>query len=80
MVTGGIDMSDISAFPYGDLWQERSIRSVANLTRADGEDFFPLAAAAKVKTCTKAYPLHAANAALDMLRAGNLQGAAVLVP
>ncbi|MDO9525572.1 MAG: zinc-dependent alcohol dehydrogenase family protein [Gemmobacter sp.] len=54
VVTGGIHMWDIPAFPYADLWQERSIRSVANLTRADGEEFFPLAAAAKVKTSTTA--------------------------
>lgn len=80
VVTGGIHMSDIPAFPYADLWQERSIRSVANLTRVDGEEFFPLAAAAKVETCTKSYPLADANAALDALRAGQLQGAAVLVP
>jgi alcohol dehydrogenase, propanol-preferring len=80
VVTGGIHMSDIPAFPYADLWQERSIRSVANLTRADGEEFFPLAAAAGVRTSTTAYPLDAANAALDALRAGHLQGAAVLRP
>lgn len=80
VVTGGIHMSDIPAFPYADLWQERSIRSVANLTRVDGEEFFPLAAAAKVKTWTTAYPLADANAALHALRAGDLKGAAVLVP
>lgn len=80
VVTGGIHMSDIPAFPYADLWQERSIRSVANLTRADGEEFFPLAAVAKVKTSTTIYPLEGANAALDALRGGHLQGAAVLVP
>jgi propanol-preferring alcohol dehydrogenase len=80
VVTGGIHMSDIPSFPYADLWQERSIRSVANLTRADGEEFFPLAAAAKVKTRTTPYALQAANTALGALRAGTLQGAAVLVP
>lgn len=80
VVTGGIHMSDIPAFPYADLWQERSIRSVANLTRADGEEFFPLAESAKVRTRTTAYPLASANSALDALRAGQLQGAAVLVP
>lgn len=80
VVTGGIHMSDIPAFPYADLWHERVIRPVANLTRADGEEFFPLAAAAEVRTRTTAYPLHAANAALDDLRAGRLQGAAVLAP
>lgn len=80
VVCGGIHMSDIPAFPYADLWQERSIRSVANLTRADGEEFFALAAEAGVETETVAYPLERANEALDDLRAGRLQGAAVLVP
>lgn len=80
VVTGGIHMSDIPAFPYAELWQERCIRSVANLTRADGEEFFPLAEAANVQTSTTVYRLDAANAALDALRAGQLQGAAVLVP
>jgi propanol-preferring alcohol dehydrogenase len=73
-------MSDIPAFPYADLWEERSIRSVANLTRADGEAFFPLAEAAGVETQTVPYPLERANEALYDLRAGRLQGAAVLVP
>lgn len=80
VVCGGIHMSDIPSFPYGDLWHERSITSVANLTRADGEAFFPLARAAGVKTETTPYPLAEANRALDDLRAGRLQGAAVLVP
>ena len=80
VVCGGIHMSDIPAFPYADLWQEREIRSVANLTRADGEAFFPLAMAAGVRTETVPYPLEKANDALDDLRAGRLQGAAVLVP
>jgi propanol-preferring alcohol dehydrogenase len=80
VVCGGIHMSDIPGFPYADLWQERSIRSVANLTRADGEAFFPLALEVGVKTETVPYPLERANAALDDLRAGRLQGAAVLVP
>lgn len=80
VVCGGIHMSDIPSFPYADLWQEREIRSVANLTRADGEAFFPLAAEAGVKTETVPYPLERANEALDDLRAGRLQGAAVLVP
>lgn len=80
VVCGGIHMSDIPAFPYADLWEERSILSVANLTRADGEEFFPLAEAAGVKTETIAYPLEQANQALDDLREGRLQGAAVLVP
>jgi propanol-preferring alcohol dehydrogenase len=80
VVCGGIHMSDIPAFPYRDLWQEREIRSVANLTRADGEAFFPLAAEAGVTTETVPYDLADANRALDDLRAGRLQGAAVLLP
>lgn len=80
VVCGGIHMSDIPGFPYADLWEERSIRSVANLTRADGEAFFPLALEAGVKTETVPYPLERANDALDDLRTGRLQGAAVLVP
>lgn len=80
VVCGGIHMSDIPAFPYADLWHERSIVSVANLTRRDGEEFFPLAEAAGVRTETTPYPLAEANRALDDLRAGRLQGAAVLVP
>jgi propanol-preferring alcohol dehydrogenase len=80
IVCGGIHMSDIPGFPYADLWEERSILSVANLTRADGEAFFPLAREAGVRTETVAYPLERANAALDDLRTGRLQGAAVLVP
>ncbi|MFA3915892.1 zinc-dependent alcohol dehydrogenase family protein [Ruegeria hyattellae] len=78
VVCGGIHMSDIPTFPYADLWQERSILSVANLTRADGEAFFPLAEAAQVRTETVHYPLEQANTALNDLRAGRLQGAAVL--
>lgn len=73
-------MTDIPAFPYADLWQERSILSVANLTRQDGKDFFRLAADAGVKTETTPYPLSDANQALTDLRTGRLQGAAVLVP
>lgn len=80
VVCGGIHMSDIPSFPYADLWQERSIVSVANLTRADGEAFFPLVAKAGVQTETAAYPLENANTALQDLRRGALQGAAVLVP
>ena len=80
VVCGGIHMSDIPAFPYADLWEERSILSVANLTRADGEAFFPLAREAGVTTETVPYPLERANEALDDLRSGHLQGAAVLVP
>jgi len=80
VVCGGIHMSDIPGFPYADLWEEREIRSVANLTRADGEAFFPLARAAGVETETVPYKLERANDALDDLREGRLQGAAVLVP
>lgn len=80
VVCGGIHMSDIPSFPYADLWEERQIRSVANLTRADGEEFFPLAEAAGVRTQTVPYPLEKANEALADLRSGRLQGAAVLVP
>lgn len=80
VVCGGIHMSDIPSFPYADLWNEREIVSVANLTRADGEAFFPLAAAAGVRTETVTYRLEDANRALADLRAGRLQGAAVLVP
>ncbi|MGH8161085.1 MAG: alcohol dehydrogenase, partial [Gammaproteobacteria bacterium] len=80
VVSGGIHMSDIPAFPYRLLWQERSVASVANLTRADGREFLELAARHPIHTETKRYPLAAANEALDDLRAGNLEGAAVLVP
>jgi propanol-preferring alcohol dehydrogenase len=80
VVCGGIHMSDIPGFPYSDLWEERSIRSVANLTRDDGVEFFPLAEAAGVRTQTVPYPLRRANEALEDLRSGRLQGAAVLVP
>lgn len=79
VVCGGIHMSDIPTFPYEDLWQERSISSVANLTREDGIEFFPLADEAGVRTETVPYPLEQANQALDDLRSGRLQGAAVLV-
>lgn len=80
VVCAGIHMSDIPGFPYADLWQERMIRSVANLTRADGEAFFPLARAAGVRTRVTPYPLERAAEALDDLRHGKVQGAAVLVP
>lgn len=80
VVCGGIHMSDIPAFPYADLWGERRIRSVANLTRQDAKEFFPLAEAAKVRTDTVPYALERANEALDDLRTGRLQGAAVLTP
>ena len=80
VVCGGIHMSDIPAFPYSALWEERSIASVANLTRADGREFLSVAPEAKVRTTTTPYPLDKANDALDDLRAGKLEGAAVLVP
>jgi alcohol dehydrogenase, propanol-preferring len=80
VVCGGIHMSDIPQFPYALLWQERELVSVANLTRNDGASFFPIALAAGVRTLTTTYPLARANEALDDLRAGRFQGAAVLVP
>ena len=80
VVCGGIHMSDIPGFPYADLWQERVIRSVANLTRADGEAFLPLAAEIGIDPDVHAYALADANAALEDLRAGRFTGAAVLVP
>jgi propanol-preferring alcohol dehydrogenase len=79
VVSGGIHMSDIPSFPYRLLWEERSLRSVANLTRRDGEEFLALAPQAQVKTEIQAFPLEAANEALDRLRSGQLTGAAVLV-
>jgi len=80
VVCGGIHMSDIPSFPYRILWEERVIRSVANLTRRDAEEFLALAPKAGVRTATVTYPLAEANRALDDLRSGALQGAAVLVP
>jgi len=78
VVCAGIHMSDIPGFPYADLWGERSIVSVANLTRQDGNEFLPLAAAIPVQTEVHVYPLEQANVALDDLRAGRFSGAAVL--
>lgn len=80
VVCAGIHMSDIPSFPYADLWGERSILSVANLTRADGLEFLELAARVPVRTTTTAFPLNQANAVLERLRAGEIEGAAVLVP
>jgi len=80
VVCGGIHMSDIPSFPYRILWEERAVRSVANLTRRDAEEFLALAPEAGVRTETVTYPLAEANRALDDLRRGALQGAAVLVP
>jgi len=80
VVCGGIHMSDIPSFPYSDLWQERTLRSVANLTRRDGEELLALAPRAGVRTHVTRYPLERANDALEDLRAGRFTGAAVLVP
>jgi propanol-preferring alcohol dehydrogenase len=80
VVCAGIHMSDIPAFPYADLWGERSIRSVANLTRADGNAFFEAAASLPVRAVTTAFPLEQANEAIACVRAGSFHGAAVLVP
>ncbi|MFA5964374.1 MAG: zinc-dependent alcohol dehydrogenase family protein [Sphingomonas sp.] len=80
VVCAGIHMSDIPSFPYADLWGERSILSVANLTRDDGKAFFDIAERVPVRTTTKAYPLKRANEALLDLREGRIEGAAALVP
>lgn len=79
VVCGGIHMSDIPAFPYVWLWEERQLVSVANLTRADATDFLRFASTAPLRVATTAYALYQANEALNDLRAGRLQGAAVLV-
>ncbi len=80
VVCAGIHMSNIPSFPYRLLWQERSIVSVANLTRQDGVEFLSFASNARIETHTKTYPLSEANSALADLRAGRLEGAAVLLP
>ena len=79
VVCGGIHMSDIPSFPYADLWGERTICSVANLTREDGKEFLALAPRVPVQTQTQTFPLEEANTALDRLRSGRLEGAAVLL-
>jgi alcohol dehydrogenase, propanol-preferring len=79
VVCAGIHMSDIPSFPYSILWGERSVRSVANLTRRDGEEFLALAPQVPVHTEVTPFPLEQANQALDALRRGDVQGAAVLV-
>lgn len=79
VVCGGIYMSDIPSFPYADLWEERTILSVANLTRADGIEFLPKAAQVPISTHVTALPLGEANTALARLRAGEVEGALVLV-
>ncbi|CAH1652795.1 putative alcohol dehydrogenase AdhA [Hyphomicrobiales bacterium] len=80
VVCAGIHMSDIPSFPYSLLWEERQVVSVANLTRQDGIDFLKIAPQVGITTTTHRYPLAAANQALDDLRAGRFEGAAVLVP
>jgi alcohol dehydrogenase, propanol-preferring len=79
VVCGGIHMSDIPAMPYELLWGERVLRSVANLTRADAEEFLQLAPGVPVRTEVETFPLEEADDALDRLRAGKLRGASVLL-
>jgi alcohol dehydrogenase, propanol-preferring len=78
VVCGGIHMTDIPSFPYVDLWNERVITSVANLTRRDGEELFQIAPRVPVKTNVETFPLEQANTALDKFRSGKLTGTAVL--
>jgi propanol-preferring alcohol dehydrogenase len=78
VVCGGIHMSDIPAFPYDLLWGERVLRSVANLTRRDGEEFLALAPQVPVRTEVQVFPLAEANEALAALRRGTIRGAGVL--
>ncbi len=80
VVCAGIHMSDIPSFPYADLWEERVLRSVANLTRADAREFLALAPQVPVRTTVTAFALEEAETALDRLRAGAIEGAAVVVP
>jgi alcohol dehydrogenase, propanol-preferring len=80
VVCGGIHMSDIPSFPYELLWGERVVRSVANLTRRDAEEFLQLAPRVPIRTVTRTFPLTAGNEALEALRAGSLVGTAVLLP
>jgi alcohol dehydrogenase, propanol-preferring len=80
VICGGIHMSDIPAFPYDILWGERTVRSVANLTRADGTEFLELAPRVPVRTTVTQYPLEETNQALADLRAGRFEGAAVVTP
>jgi propanol-preferring alcohol dehydrogenase len=80
VVSGGIHMSDVPGFPYALLWGERSVRSVANLTRDDGHAFLALAAPMKLRVETQRVPLEEANSAVEALRQGRVRGAAVLVP
>ena len=78
VVCGGIHMTDVPTFPYADLWDERVITSVANLTRRDGEEFFQIAPRVPVKTKVEIFPLEEMNAALDKFRSGKLNGTAVV--
>jgi propanol-preferring alcohol dehydrogenase len=78
VVCAGIHMSDIPSFPYELLWGERSIRSVANLTRRDGDEFLDLAPRVPVRAEVRPYPLEQANDALDAVRSGRIHGSAVL--
>ncbi len=80
VICAGIHMSDIPSFPYRILWEERAVRSVANLTRHDGEEFFAIAGKIPLRTTATPYSLERANEALDDLRKGKFEGAAVLVP
>lgn len=80
VVCGGIHMSDLPSMPYSLLWEERSVESVANLTRKDAREFLPIAHRAGIRTSTTAYPLDQANQAFSDLRDGRISGAAVLVP
>jgi alcohol dehydrogenase, propanol-preferring len=80
VICAGIHMSDIPSFPYDLLWGERSVSSVANLTRADGRAFMRVAADIDLRPSVETFPLEQANEALSRLRGGNLQGAAVLIP
>jgi alcohol dehydrogenase, propanol-preferring len=80
VVCAGIHMSDIPSFPYGLLWGERTVRSVANLTRRDGEEFFRVASEVPLKVVVEPLPLAEANGGLDRLREGQVRGAVVLIP
>ncbi len=80
VVCAGIHMSDIPQFPYSTLWGERTVRSIANLTRQDGEEFLALAPKIGIHTEVETFPLSSANEALELLRQGKIRGAAVLVP
>ncbi len=80
VVCAGIHMTDIPSFPYDDLWQERTIRSVANLTREDGYEMLELAPKIPIRTTVTTYPLDQTEQALDDLRAGRFEGTAVVIP